>query len=82
MIEDLNIFSKKIQGKIKFNYSLKKHTWLNIGGNSKIFFVPETLIELKDFLLFLKKKILPLLLLGLAQICSYQKIFKIVFSLN
>ena len=50
MLEDLNSFSKKIQGKIKFNYSLKKHTWLNIGGNAKIFFVPETLIELKDFL--------------------------------
>ena len=56
MLEDLNSFSKKIQGKIKFNYSLKKHTWLNIGGNAKIFFVPETLIELKDFLLYLKKK--------------------------
>ena len=64
MIEDLNSFSKKIQGKIKFNYSLKKHTWLNIGGNAKIFFVPETLIELKDFLLYLKKKNLSPFIIG------------------
>ena len=64
MLEDLNSFSKKIQGKIKFNYSLKKHTWLNIGGNAKIFFVPETLIELKDFLLYLKKKNLSPFIIG------------------
>ena len=64
MLEDLNSFSKKIQGKIKFNYSLKKHTWLNIGGNAKIFFVPETLIELKDFLSYLKKKNLSPFIIG------------------
>ena len=64
MLEDLNSFSKKIQGKIKFNYSLKKHTWLNIGGNAKIFFVPETLNELKDFLLYLKKKNLSPFIIG------------------
>ena len=56
MVEDLNSFSKNIKGKIKFDYSLKNHTWLNIGGNAKIFFVPETLTELKDFLLYIKKE--------------------------
>ncbi len=56
MIDKLNSFSKNIKGKIKFNYSLKNHTWLNIGGNAKIFFVPETLSELRDFLLHLKNE--------------------------
>ena len=56
MIKDLDNFSKNIKGKIRFDYSLKNHTWLNIGGNAKIFFIPETLLELRDFLLYLKKK--------------------------
>ena len=56
MIKSLENFSKNIKGKIKLNYSLKNHTWLNIGGNAKIFFVPETLNELRDFLLYLKKE--------------------------
>ncbi len=56
MLKDLNSFSKNIKGKLKFDYSLKNHTWLNIGGNAKIFFVPETLTELKDFLLYIKKE--------------------------
>ena len=56
MLKDLDIFSKNIKGKIKFNYSLKNHTWLNIGGNVKIFFVPETLNELREFLFYLKKE--------------------------
>ena len=51
----LDNFSKNIKGKIKFDYSLKNHTWLNIGGTAKSFFVPETLSELRDFLKFMKK---------------------------
>ena len=51
----LDNFSKNIKGIIKFDYSLKNHTWLNIGGSAKIFFVPETLAELRDFLKFMKK---------------------------
>ncbi len=56
MLKDLDSFSKSIKGKIRLNYCLKNHTWLNIGGNAKIFFVPETLSELRDFLLFLKEE--------------------------
>ncbi len=56
MLKDLNSFSNNIKGKIKFDYSLKNHTWLNIGGIAKIFFVPETLNELREFLLYLKKE--------------------------
>ena len=56
MLKDFESFSKNIKGKIKFNYSLKNHTWLNIGGKAKIFFVPETLAELREFLFYLKKE--------------------------
>ena len=69
MSMDLDNFSKNIKGKIKFDYSLKNHTWLNIGGNAEIFFVPETLAELREFLLYLKKKITIYLLL--AQVQTY-----------
>ena len=54
-LKTLNNFSKNIKGKLKFDYCLKNHTWFNIGGNAKIFFVPETLSELRDFLLNIKK---------------------------
>ena len=53
-IKSLDNFSKNIKGKLRFDYCLKNHTWLNIGGNAKIFFVPETLTELRDFLLYIK----------------------------
>ncbi len=52
---NLDEFSKNIKGKIKYNYSLKNHTWLNIGGNAEIFFIPETLSELRNFILKLKE---------------------------
>ena len=54
-LKTLNNFSKNIKGKLRFDYCLKNHTWFNIGGNAKIFFVPETLAELRDFLLNIKK---------------------------
>jgi len=53
-LKSLDKFSKNIKGKLRFDYCLKNHTWLNIGGNAKIFFVPETLTELRDFLLYIK----------------------------
>ena len=64
MSMDLDNFSKNIKGKIKFDYSLKNHTWLNIGGNAEIFFVPETLAELREFLLYIKKKNNNLFIIG------------------
>ena len=54
-LKTLDNFAKNIKGKIRFDYCLKNRTWLNIGGNAKIFFVPETLAELRDFLLNIKK---------------------------
>ena len=56
MNKDLDKLKKNIKGKIRYDYSIKNHTWLNIGGNAKIFFVPETLAELRDFLLCMKKE--------------------------
>ena len=54
-LKTLDNFAKNIKGKLRFDYCLKNHTWFNIGGNAKIFFVPETLAELRDFLLNIKK---------------------------
>ena len=41
---------KNLSGKIYFNHSLKKLNWFNIGGNTKIFFKPDTLEDLIKFL--------------------------------
>lgn len=63
-LKNLDTFAKNIKGKIRLNYNLKNHTWLNIGGNAKIFFVPETLAELREFLIYLKKNDNDFFLLG------------------
>ena len=55
-IIDIEEFSKNIIGQVKFNYSIKKLNWFNIGGKTKIYFSPETLNELISFL-DIKKRI-------------------------
>ena len=47
--------SKNFNGKIYFNYSLKKLNWFNIGGDAKIYFKPDTLQNLVEFLKLYKK---------------------------
>ncbi len=49
-IKNLKNKFKIFEGSIYFNYSLKKLNWLNIGGNTKIFFKPKTLQDLLEFL--------------------------------
>ena len=49
-IDKLENFSKKIKGKLVFNYDLKKTNWFNIGGKTKVYFKPESLNELISFL--------------------------------
>ncbi len=49
-INKLENFSKKIKGKLVFNYDLKKSNWFNIGGKTKAYFKPESLNELISFL--------------------------------
>ena len=41
---------KNFNGRLYFNYSIKKLNWFNIGGNAKIFFKPEALQDLIGFL--------------------------------
>ena len=48
--------SKNFNGKIYFNYSLKKLNWFNIGGDAKIYFKPDTLRDLVEFLKLYKKE--------------------------
>jgi len=49
-IDDLKNFSQNINGKILFNFNIKNFNWFNIGGEVKVFFKPDTLKELKEFL--------------------------------
>tara|TARA_Y100001970_G_scaffold255087_1_gene331457 strand:+ start:312 stop:1220 length:909 start_codon:yes stop_codon:yes gene_type:complete len=49
-IKNLENKFKNLNGKIYFNYSLKKVNWFNIGGNTKIYFKPDTLKSLIEFL--------------------------------
>jgi len=41
---------KSFNGRVYFDYSIKKLNWFNIGGNTRLFFKPETLQDLIDFL--------------------------------
>ena len=41
---------KKFSKSIYFNYSLKKLNWFNIGGNTNIYFKPDNLQDLIEFL--------------------------------
>ena len=49
-IENFENKFKNFNGRIYFNYSLKKLNWLNIGGSTKIYFKPNTLQDLIEFL--------------------------------
>ena len=54
-IEDLKNLNSN-EGKIYFEYDLKKLNWFNIGGKAKIFFKAETLKGLVEFLKVYKKR--------------------------
>tara|TARA_Y100000590_G_scaffold356220_1_gene410336 strand:- start:5478 stop:6386 length:909 start_codon:yes stop_codon:yes gene_type:complete len=47
---------KNLSGKIYFNYSLKTLNWFNIGGDTKIYFKPDTLQSLIEFLKLYENK--------------------------
>jgi UDP-N-acetylmuramate dehydrogenase len=51
LVEELQKFSKKNNIKFEFDYNLKKSNWFNIGGKTKVFFKPDSLLNL---ILFLK----------------------------
>ena len=50
LVDSLKKFSEKTNGKLIFDYDLKKTNWFNIGGNAKAFFKPENLKDLINFL--------------------------------
>ena len=50
LIDEIKVFSKEIKSKINFNYNLKKSNWFNIGGTTKVYFKPESLLDLVSFL--------------------------------
>ena len=55
-IEDIEKYSQKKINKILFDYEIKKNNWFNIGGKAKIYFKPETLHDLIEFLKLYKNR--------------------------
>ena len=49
-VDNLIDFSKLTNGKLIFDYDLKKTNWFNIGGKAKAFFKPNNLEDLINFL--------------------------------
>ena len=49
-VDNLKGFSKLTNGKLIFDYDLKKTNWFNIGGKTKAFFKPNNLEDLINFL--------------------------------
>ena len=56
LIDQIKIFSNGIKSKINFDYDLKKSNWFNIGGKAKVYFKPESLLDLISFLRKFGKK--------------------------
>jgi len=50
IIDDIKKFALDIKSDIFFDFDIKKLNWFNIGGKTKIFFKPNSLKELIDFL--------------------------------
>ena len=50
LIEKIKKFSKETGSKFDFDYNLKKSNWFNIGGKTKVFYKPENLKQLVEFL--------------------------------
>ena len=55
-INDIEKFAQNIESKMFFDYDVKHLNWFNIGGKTQIFFKPESLRDLKEFLKLYKKR--------------------------
>ena len=55
-LKDLEEFSKRVPGKLLFDYNLNKSNWFNIGGKTKVYFKPENLTDLVNFLKLFNKR--------------------------
>ncbi len=49
-LKELKILLNEFEDKVKFEHNIKKKTWFNIGGITKVFFKAQNLKELKKFL--------------------------------
>ena len=56
LINDLEKFGTNIQGEILFDFKIKNFNWFNIGGKTRIFFKPNSLKELVEFLKLYSKR--------------------------
>jgi UDP-N-acetylmuramate dehydrogenase len=50
LIDEVKKFAQETNNKIYFDYDLKKSNWFNIGGKTKVYYVPESLLDLVNFL--------------------------------
>ena len=48
--KDIEKFASNLKGGILFDFAIKNFSWFNIGGKTKIFFKPNSLKELIEFL--------------------------------
>ena len=56
LIKEIKKFSEETNSKFLFNYDLKKNNWFNIGGKTKVYYKPDSLPELVQFLKNFGKK--------------------------
>jgi len=82
-IEEIRRFSDEIGSKIHFDYDLKKSNWFNIGGQTKVYFKPDSLPELTLFLKkFGKKEKIHILGAGSNTLISDEKFDGVVIKLG
>lgn len=55
-LQDLKNFSEKKKNTLHFDYNIKNLNWFNIGGKSKLFYKPDSLKDLSEFLKLYNKR--------------------------
>ena len=53
--KQVNLLKEKFNKSVYLNYDLSKSSWLNTGGPAKVFFKPENIAELSNFLKLLEE---------------------------
>ena len=56
LIKDLEKFANNIKSEILFDFDIKNFNWFNICGKTRIFFKPNSLKELVEFLKLYSKR--------------------------
>ena len=55
-LQDLKNFSANKKNTLYFDYNIKNLNWFNIGGKSKLFYKPDSLKDLSEFLKLYNKR--------------------------